>query len=407
MLPKEAHPNVWLLRDVDLTTELLGCGSCLDRHACGGLHLENGSAMLTCMDLCRCDDPDTCDVVCPRAPLRFVRRVREVGGFQFDGIPVREFPSLPIVKDCIPIVEGRVTPRRPLEIEYAAIPLTRALTGQGRVQRAKTREELVKFHGVAPRKGWIATGVEDDRFVERIWRLPKHREIFKAMHEAGVIMATTPNFSLYADTPRHDNLHAMKRIAWMWYIMNEAGLPTALHVNGRTAQDFQRWSEFIIGQPSVTAIAFEFLTGAKQAEDAHRYVERLKKLRKTVARPLTIVVRGAAKIALELEEVFENVIWLDATPYFRAMHRHEPVVTSSGMVRYAPRGGDRNAPIGGLFKRAVMAAEMRFHSQRNSAAISIQRELDLSPVDLPPDVRADHETGQKDLFTEDPGAGSC
>lgn len=75
MLPQEAHSGVWLLKDVDSPTALLGCGSCLDRQACGGLHLPNGSAMLTCMDLCHCADPSACDMVCPKAPTRFARRV--------------------------------------------------------------------------------------------------------------------------------------------------------------------------------------------------------------------------------------------------------------------------------------------------------------------------------------------
>jgi len=37
MLPQEAHSGVWLLKDIDSPTALLGCGSCLDRQACGGL----------------------------------------------------------------------------------------------------------------------------------------------------------------------------------------------------------------------------------------------------------------------------------------------------------------------------------------------------------------------------------
>lgn len=93
MLPQEAHSGVWLLKDIDSPTALLGCGSCLDRQACGGLHLPNGSAMLTCMDLCHCADPSACDMVCPKAPTRFARRVHEVRGFQLDDIPRRNFKA--------------------------------------------------------------------------------------------------------------------------------------------------------------------------------------------------------------------------------------------------------------------------------------------------------------------------
>jgi hypothetical protein len=54
-------------------------------------------------------------------------------------------------------------------------------------------------------------------------------------------MATTPNYSLFVDRPRWDDLHAMKRIAIVHGEFLEAGMPGALHVNGRTDRDFERW----------------------------------------------------------------------------------------------------------------------------------------------------------------------
>jgi len=338
-------------------------------------------------------------MVCPKAPTRFARRVHEVRGFQLDDIPRRNFNARPAPAGCVTLIEGRVSRRRPIELpDYAAIPLSRAITGRGLQQRAKTRDELVRDHGVLPRKGWIVTGIEDDRYVERAWRLPKHREVFKSLREAGVVFATSPNFSLYADAPRHDNLHAMKRIAWMWYTMNEAGLPTALHVNGRTSHDFDRWTQFIIDHPEVTSIAFEFLTGAKLVDDSERYVDRLTTLAQRVERPLTLVLRGSMQIAKRLEAVFDHVIWLDATPYFRAMHRHVAVPNSAGPLRYAPRGGDAAAPIGGLFKSLAMAAQRRYHICRSEISIPAQRSLDLRPLGTPSDMSADDEAAQLLLF---------
>lgn len=398
MLPQGAHGGVWLLKDIGSGTSLLGCGTCLDRGTCGGLQLPNGTAMLTCMDLCQCDDPSSCDMVCPRAPARFAKRIHEVRGFQFNDIPHQKFAPSPSIAGCVTLIEGRVSRRRPVELDYAAIPLTHAVTGRGIRQRAKTRDELVRDHGVSPRKGWIATGIEDDRFVERIWRLPKQREVFKGLREAGVVFATSPNFSLYADAPRHDNLHAMKRIAWMWYLMNEAGLPTALHVNGRTNHDFDRWTRFIIEHREVTSIAFEFLTGAKLTEASDRYVERLTTLARRVGRPLTLVLRGSMQLAKRLETVFDQVIWLDATPYFRAMHRHEAVSTGDGPTKYARRGGDAAAPIGGLFRTLAIAAQRKYHSYRLDLPVPAQRSLDLRPPVVPADMSADNEALQMLLF---------
>lgn len=407
MLPREAHNGIWLLKDIGSRTSLLGCGACLDRTTCGGLHLPNNSAMLACMDMCQCIDSNSCDVVCPRASSRFAKRIHEIRGFQLDNIPRKPFSTLPALEipGRVTLIEGRVAYRRPVELpDYVAIPLSRAITGRGGMQRAKTHQELVLSHGVLPRKGWIITGTEDDRYVERIWRLPRHREIFKGLLDAGVVFATSPNFSLYADTPRHDNLHAMKRIAWMWYFMNEAGLPTALHVNGRTNQDFDRWTQFIIERPEVTSIAFEFLTGARLADDSDRYLERLFTLSKKVDRPLTLVVRGSMQIAKQLEDAYHQVIWLDATPYFRAVHRYSAISNDDGSTQFAPRKDNFSAPIGNLFKSLTIVAQRRYNNYQINISPPAQGALDLRLPSVPSDMKTDDEALQMLLFPQNPSS---
>lgn len=398
MLPREAHNGAWLLKDIGSAQPLLGCHGCADKPSCGGLHLPNGSAILTCMDHCKCGDATKCDMVCPNRPMIFARRFNEVRGFGLENIPRKATPKLPMLPPIVTILEGQVAQRRPVELEFAAIPLTRALTGRGRKTRAKTAAELKRDHGVVARAGWVLTGIEDDRYVERSWGLAGFRETFKAMRDAGAIFATSPNYSLYLDSPRQDNLHAMKRIAWMWYSMNEAGLPTALHINGRTDFDFERWADFIAARPEVTSIAFEFLTGAKLGLDAERYIARLEKLRASVGRPLLIAVRGAAEYAHRLEKTFEQVLWLDATPYFKAMHRQEPVFGADEILRYRPRQGNPEAPVGALFKRLVCAAERRYHSSSMTLTPSPQHVLDLRPSSLPRQMGTDNAADQLRLF---------
>lgn len=399
MLPREAHDGAWLLKDLGSGPQLLGCPGCADASSCGGLHLHNGTATLTCMDHCRCDDASKCDFVCPKRPVNFARRVQEVRGFALDNIPRKPTPPPPNLPSMVTILEGQVAMRRPVELDYAAIPLTRALTGRGRTTRARTAEELKRDHGVHVSKGWVLTGIEDDRYVERSWGLANLHTTFKSMKKAGVVFATSPNYSLYLDSPRQDNLHAMKRIAWMWYAMNDAGLPTALHINGRTDYDFERWADFIAARPEVTSIAFEFLTGAKLGVDAERYIARLARLRERVGRPLLIVVRGAAGYARRLESVFEQVVWLDATPYFKATHRQEPEFGADDVLRYRPRQGNPDAPIGALFKKLVCAAERRYHSYTLTAKPPAQRVLDLRHDALPAKMSADDAPDQLHLFT--------
>lgn len=400
MLPSQAHKNIWLLKDVGSFAQprLLGCQGCLDVTVCGGLHLPNGSAMLTCLDHCSCTAERNCDFVCPHRPSAYAKRVREVQGFRLDNIPCKATPQQPSLPNLAAIIEGRITRGRPVELEFASIPLTRALTGRGQKTRAKTAEEIIRTHGVTPKKGWIVTGTEDDRYVERTWGLARPREIFKSMKAAGVAFATSPNYSLYADSPRHDNLHAMKRIAWMWYMMNDAGLPTALHINGRTDRDFERWAEFIAARPEVTSIACEFLTGAKLAGDADRLIARLTTLREHVGRPLLIVVRGAGEHAQRLRAVFEQVLWLSAGAYLKAVHRQAPTLGNDQILRFKSRNEPRNAPIGTLFKQIVSATERRYHSATISMTPSPQGSFDFQPVESPSQMSTNDTPDQLNLF---------
>jgi hypothetical protein len=351
------------------------------------------------MDLCLCKDPNACDMVCPKAPQRYSRRLDEIGGFGFDNIPVRAFPAPPTISGYIPLVKGKVSNHRTLEMDYIAIPLTHAIKGRGLIQHAKTKAELIRDHGITPRKGWIVTGIEDDRQVERIWKLNNHREIFQGLKDAGVVLATVSNLSLYADCPRHDNLHAMKRIALLWFIMNDAGLPTALHINGRTDHDFERWAAFIERQYSITTIAFEFLTGAKPLDDANRYCERLIALARRVKRPLTLVLRSSLDIANRLRPEFHQLVWLSATPYIRTVKRHQAIQDEKKRLQYKPRGGNAQAPIGSLFKANVIAEQRRYAGSQFLYELTLkQPSLALQVPDSPPDMDTDDESPQMSLL---------
>ena len=265
MLDGSYQDQVWAIKDQGNGQPLLGCGTCLDRQVCGSLHTFNGGAdAISCMSMCRCVDAARCDYVCPNSPKRYIQRLSEVAGWELDNIPLAPDVPLPELPDAAALVEGNVVGQRPIrDFEHIAFPLSLGFRHRGAQSRAKTSRELQQSFGVAPSRGWIASGVERDSFVERMWRLAQPQQAFEALKRAGVVFATSPNYSTYVDSPRHDNLHAMKRIAWTWFHMVEAGIPTALHINGRTDHDFRRWAHFAARQKNLKAVAFEFLTGAE------------------------------------------------------------------------------------------------------------------------------------------------
>lgn len=358
MLLASDHPQIWAIQDQSTGQPMLGCGACLDQTLCGGLHLAGGGAnAVDCLGLCRCESPDKCDVVCPKAPQRYVRRLNEVHGFDLSTVPQVKALKMPNLPRVALLVEGNIIGDRPLrEFDYAAIPLSMAIVEAGRNARAKRSHELKKSFGLAPKRGWIATGVEKDAYVERMWRLNSPCKIYGQMVDAGVVFATTPNFSTMADVPRHDNLHAMKRIAWTWHQMMSAGLQTALHINGRTDHDFVRWAEFARRQPGLRAVAFEFLTGAEPKEQAQRYVQRLKLfVRESGRNDLLLVLRGGNAWRPDLEGHFANFLQIDSSPYFKTVKRQRCYVSVSGKPVFRPSSTTNQSETRALFRHNATA----------------------------------------------------
>ena len=358
MLPASDHAQLWALKDQSTGQPMLGCGACLDRKLCGGLQVTpGGAAAMDCMTLCRCSAPEKCDVVCTASPKRFLRRIWEVDGLDFSVIPIARPHRLPKLPDFVMLVEGDAVKdgvaRMP---HHVAVPLSMALAEAGKLTRAKTRTELQKTFGIVPRDGWILTGVERDSYIERMWRLPSPRKVYEGMRKAGAVFATTPNFSTIADVPRHDNLHAMMRIAWTWFEMIEAGLPTALHINGRTDYDFVRWAGFAKRQTNLKAVAFEFLTGAEPKSDGQRYVERLKLFVKESGRgDLVLVLRGGQQWLPELRPYFAQTLVIDSGAYFKTVYRQRMDIGSNGRAQYRSHKTKNTSEMRALFHHNLRA----------------------------------------------------
>jgi hypothetical protein len=60
------------------------------------------------------------------------------------------------------------------------------------------------------------------------------------MRSLGVTLVTTPNFSLFIDQPRWDDLHSQKAVMIAHEEFLSEGLPAALHVDARTPQAKRR-----------------------------------------------------------------------------------------------------------------------------------------------------------------------
>ncbi|MFO1100367.1 MAG: hypothetical protein U1E81_19420 [Xanthobacteraceae bacterium] len=256
-----------LWHDENRNMPSLGCLGCRERGLCGLLRMK--AAFYDCLQFC-CGKPDTCDRVCRNHP-DYADRVREVGGFAFDNVPRAPLLPAPDLPRLVPVIFHGNCRETPVPFSTVALPLYRLLDRKTGALRLADHEALCAAFGIARGTTIILTGTDRDPPLERWWQLGEagRRPIIHALAAAGVGLVTTPNYSLFIDRPRWDDLHAMKRIAIVHQEFLAEGMPAALHVNGRTETDFLRWADYLVARPEVTHLAYEFTTAWAGRRELH------------------------------------------------------------------------------------------------------------------------------------------
>ena len=314
-------------------TSSLGCIACSERKDCGGLNTE--TPLYNCLDLC-CDEPEQCDSVCRNKPRDFARRIREISGFQLDNVPrAARLPeiSLPSV---VPVIFHGNSRTMPFAAPAVCLPLYRMIGrfyGEQRYADAEAVATEFQFKAETP---LLLTGTDIDRSLEHWWSLgPRRRDAIRMLHKLGVKLVTTPNFSLFTDQPRWDNMSNMKRIAITHSEFLQEGLQAALHVNARTERDWERWTEYILARSEVTHIAFEFKTGAGWAGRIGWQATQLANLARGVGRPLHLVLRGGGPdILTSLVAAFHRTTALETTSFMKTVHRQRGTRAPDGSLKW-------------------------------------------------------------------------
>lgn len=343
----------------------LGCLSCPDRALCGGLQLRG--SVYDCLGFC-CNHPDDCDVVCRYKPEEFAHRVREVGGFALDNIPRNIRLCPPVLPPLIPLIyhgSGRVVP---FQAPAVCLPLYSVVQRQNGETRYPSAADLADSFGIDRKVPVILTGTARDGALERWWSLGiLRRERIRALRALGITMVTTPNYSLFIDQPRWDDLHSIKRIAIVHEEFLSEGLPAALHVNARTDKDWERWRDFISARSEITHIAFEFATGAGWAQRTAWHLEKLMQMATSVGRPLHLIMRGGSKLLPSLTRTFADVSLLETSVFMKTKSRQRVTLSPSGEMTWRPSPTKRNESIDKLLTinwQVVSAAYAGSLSQR-------------------------------------------
>ena len=192
-------------------TSSFGCAACPDLNSCGGLRIQG--ALYNCLDLC-CNQPKQCDSVCRNRPMNFVERVREIRGFSLDNVPrVQRLSPIPI-PSVIPVLYHGKRRREAFAPPSVCLSLYSVIPRQDRRDRYADAREVADSFGFRPGTPIVLTGTDKDAPLERWWSAGARRiEAIDRMRDLGVALVTTPNYSLFTDRPRWDDMHSMKRIA--------------------------------------------------------------------------------------------------------------------------------------------------------------------------------------------------
>lgn len=350
----------------------LGCAGCGEKKMCGGLAVE--ANVWSCLSLC-CGNPAKCDRVCRNNP-EFAFRVQEVGGFGLD-LPQAPLLAPPILPLVVPEVFHGSKRDRPFAPAVASLSLYSMFDRKEGNPKYQTREALCDNFKISTDTPLLLTAIQRDRPLERWWQLgrAKRRAIIHAAQDCGVVLATTPNYSLFLDRPRWDDLHAMKRIALAHSEFLEAGMPAALHVNGRTETDFNRWAEFIVAHPEVTHLSYEFTTGTGRPTRRRQHAIWLCGLAAAVGRPLHLLMRGGSDVLPELCAAFAGVTFLETTAFLKTMMRFRAIKNET--LDWWPYPTAVNQPLDDLFAtnweicRDAISETMRRHSRPSSSEAAI------------------------------------
>ena len=327
-----------------------GCLGCPDRNSCGGLQIER--TLYDCLDIC-CKDPERCDSVCPNKG-DLARRVREIHGFQFDTVRRAARLPGPDLPPVIPMLyngSGRESPFIAPAVCLPLYNLVRRHGGKARYADPAAVAQAFRFDAGMP---VILTGVAEDAPLERWWNLgPGRLEAIRELRDLGISLVTTPNYSLFTDRPRWDDMHSMKRIAITHEEFLREGLPAALHVNARTEHDWERWTEYISLREEITHVSFDFGTGAGWADRSHWHAVQLVDLARNVGHTLHLVVRGEGPesgILPTLSVAFDEMTVLETTTFIKTVKRQRAMKTADGRLKWRACPTEPGHPVDQLLQ---------------------------------------------------------
>ncbi len=355
----------------------LGCQHCFAREQCGGLYTTGA---FDCFCHC-CNNPDRCTYLCPRNK-NFLATWRDTNGIHVQIECLKQsHDSLP---QYLPLIQHGSNRTRPLPTPAVALTTFDVTRRDKRInEMIRDPDALRDKFRLARNTSIVLSSIAPDHELEAYWRERRHRQLvegIKAIHPTHVI---APNFSLFRDVPRFDNLANIKRSLVCAEEFSKARLSVIPYVAGITKHDWERWADFLKEHEHVTMVCKEFQTGGKKKTVGDWHIDRLRELQDRLGRRLHIVAIGGRRIQ-PLQQQPWGVSVIDSVPFMRTMHRRR--LTSIGWEEVTTLPG---APLDDLLHHNITAYASTIGSlqqrsaQPKRAPISIthaSRQLALWPL---------------------------
>lgn len=330
-----------------------GCNSCFLKAICGGLRVRG--AAFDCQRFC-CRKKD-CQIVCFNSPASYARRLKEIGGFEADGIPRCEPIEFERISGFAPLIHHAYSRSSFLKTDVVALSLYELLDRNG-APKFHSLEEVSQNFRFDPQAKIIVSGVHKDRLIERVWSSEHRPAIVSMLKSIRVGMLTTPNYSVYNNVPRPENLYNIKRILLFAQEFLAAGIPTALHINACTDADYDRYAEYLLNRPEYQAISFEFITGPGYPSRQWWHIRKLIELQNRLHRQFQLVLRGGTKALSALSGAYSNIVVVDSDPLHRALHRQRMILGNDGRVKVVKNHLPEGHPIDELFAQNLATAKL-------------------------------------------------
>ena len=181
----------------------------------------------------------------------------------------------------------------PVQLPWVALHGGRVFGVTGRTITPKHRSGLRDTYRLSPSTRLALELYVEDRVLEGLWA--ERSRLILELRELRFDLILSPNFSVWRDASRFEQLVQQRRSFAFYHELREAGLPAIPDVGwSRFEPDGRLWAEWINGQPDLHAVSI-FCGGRKiHAEQrAHREtVEDIALFHAAVRREVIFVIGG-------------------------------------------------------------------------------------------------------------------